>query len=163
PVPVAAYDTAGSVRDLMAAGEPPLADAAIASALAAELYGGVVLCQGLEDDAENYTRFLVVARAPAPPDRASKTSLVFGLGNVPGALHRALGVFARRGLDLTKIESRPLPGRPWEYLFYLDVLGDATSGVADALQELRGFASTFRVLGAYPGRRTGLDSATGLA
>lgn len=147
--PVPAYDTAGSVRDLIRGKIG--ADAAIASSLAADLYGAVVLREGLEDHAENYTRFLVVAREPAPPELAGKTSLVFTLPNVPGSLHRALGVFAERGLDLTKIESRPLPGRPWEYAFYLDVRGDPRGGVAEALAELRTLARELRVLGAYPG------------
>src|SRR3989440_9043206 len=153
-VPVPAYDTAGSVRDLMA-GRPAAdarlaADVAIASSLAAELYGATVLQEGLEDHAENYTRFLVVAREPAPPELARKTSLVFTLPNVPGSLHAALGVFAARGVDLTKIESRPLPGRPWEYAFYLDVAGDPRGGGAPALGEPRGPARDLRVLGAYP-------------
>src|SRR5256885_585812 len=120
-----------------------------------KLPGAVVLREGLEDRAENYTRFLVVAREPAPLDRgeggARKTSLVFTLPNVPGSLHRALGVFAARQLDLTKIESRPLPGRAWEYAFYLDVVGDPRAGVAEALAELRGLARELRILGAYPG------------
>ncbi len=149
-VAVPAYDTAGSVRDLMAGKDG--ADAAIASVLAAELYGAAVLREGLEDHAENYTRFLIVAREPAPADTATKFSLMFTLTNAPGVLHRALGVFAMRGLDLTKLESRPLPGRPWEYLFYLDVLGDLRGSVDEALEELRTFAPVVRVLGAYPGR-----------
>src|SRR5690242_11175854 len=148
-VPVPAYDTAGSVRDLMAG--RIAADAAIASSLAAQLYGATVLEAGLEDHAENYTRFLMVAREPAPADLARKTSLVFTLPNAPGSLHRALGVFAARGLDLTKIESRPLAGRPWEYAFYLDVVGDPRAGVAEALAELRGLARELRILGSYPG------------
>src|SRR3989442_330847 len=144
-----AVDAAGSVRDLM--GGRVAADAAIASSLAAKLYGATVLEEGLEDHAENYTRFLMVAREPAPADLARKTSLVFTLPNAPGSLHRALGVFAARGLDLTKIESRPLAGRPWEYAFYLDVVGDPRAGVAEALAELRGLARELRILGAYPG------------
>jgi prephenate dehydratase len=148
--PVPAYDTAGSVRDLIAGRLE--ADAAIGSALAAQLYGGEILLEGIEDHPENYTRFLVVAREPGPPAGTSKTSLVFLLPNVPGSLHRAMGVFATRGLDLTKIESRPLPGRPWEYAFYLDVLGDPRGGVAEALAELAGLARELRVLGTYPAR-----------
>src|SRR6267378_666260 len=150
-VAVPAYDTAGSVRDLMTGKVD--AEAAIASKLAAELYGAAVLEEGLEDHAENYTRFLVIARDPASREAANKTSLILSLGNTPGTLHRALGVFAARGLNLTKIESRPLPGRPWEYLFYLDVV-DAEEGLRAALEELRGgaFTSTIRVLGTYPAR-----------
>jgi prephenate dehydratase len=148
---VPAYDTAGSVRDLMAGAGA--ADAAIASALAAELYGAEVIAQDLEDDAENYTRFLVVAREPlAASGTASKTSLLLSLGNTPGTLHRALGVFASRGVNLTKIESRPIPGRPWEYRFYLDVIDSPGRGLADAMAELRRVASGVRILGTYPAR-----------
>ena len=148
-VAVPAYDTAGSVRDVMSGDVD--ADAAIASKLAAELYGADVLAEGLEDHAENYTRFLVIARDPAPREQANKTSLMVSLGNTPGTLHRALGVFAARGLNLTKIESRPLPGRPWEYLFYLDVV-DTGEGISAALEELRAFTFGIRVLGTYPAR-----------
>ena len=149
---VPAYDTAGSVRDLMAG--KVAADAAIASRLAAELYGADVVAEGLEDHAENYTRFLVVAREPVAAALAegNKTSLMLSVGNTPGTLYRALGVFAGRGLNLTKIESRPIPGRPWEYLFYLDVV-DTGQGIDAALEELRAFASGIRVLGTYPARR----------
>jgi len=150
-VAVPAYDTAGSVRDLMAGRAD--AEAAIASKLAAELYGAAVLEEGLEDHAENYTRFLVVEREPAArePADSHKTSLILSLGNTPGTLYRALGVFAARGLNLTKIESRPLPGRPWEYLFYLDVV-DTGQGIEAALEELRAFTFGIRVLGTYPAR-----------
>ncbi len=148
-VAVPAYDTAGSVRDVMSGKVD--ADAAIASKLAAELYGADVIAEGLEDHAENYTRFLVIARDPAPREEANKTSLMLALGNTPGTLHRALGVFAARGLNLTKIESRPLPGRPWEYLFYLDVV-DSGDGIGPAIEELRAFTSGIRILGTYPAR-----------
>jgi prephenate dehydratase len=151
-VAVPAYDTAGSVRDLMAGKTD--AEAAIASKLAAELYGAAVLEEGLEDHAENYTRFLVIAREPATRSqaRSNKTSLLLALGNTPGSLHRALGVFAARRLDLSKIESRPLPGRPWEYLFYLDVIDAGQGTVGDAIAELQTFASGVRILGTYPAR-----------
>jgi prephenate dehydratase len=145
---VVAYDTAGSVRDLMKDGAPT--SAAIGSALAAELYGGEVLLSGIEDDPQNYTRFLLLAREPGPPETATKTSLVFTLKNEPGVLHKALGAFALRGVDLAKIESRPLRGRPWEYLFYLDVLGDPRGALGEALRELSGLAASLRVLGSYP-------------
>jgi prephenate dehydratase len=145
-----AYDTAGSVRELM---EGKLdVDAVIASALAAQLYGATVLRPALEDDPENYTRFLLVARQPAPLGEPSKITLTFTLPNSPGALHRALGVFARHDLNLSKIESRPLPGRPWEYVFYADVGGDPAAQARDALEELQPLTRELRVLGWYPTR-----------
>lgn len=146
--PVAAYDTAGSVQDLLREGLDT--HAAIASRLAAELYGGDVLLEGIEDDPQNYTRFLVLAREPGPLAAAAKTSVVFVLDNVPGALHRALGAFASRDVDLAKIESRPLPGHPWEYAFYLDVLGDPRGAAGEAIAELEAMARELRVLGSYP-------------
>ena len=151
-VAVPAYDTAGSVRDLMTGGVE--AEAAIASRLAADLYGATVLEEGLEDNAENYTRFLVVTREQAGRARgeATKTSLMFTLGSGPGTLHRALGVFAERGLNLTKIESRPLPGRPWEYLFYADVVDTPVSRIDEGIEALRAVTFGVRVLGTYPTR-----------
>jgi prephenate dehydratase len=147
--PMPAYDTAGSVMDLLRA-DGPATQGAIASRLAAELYGGKILMEALEDDPQNYTRFLILAREPLSGALASKTSLVFTLRNAPGALHRALGVFASRGVDLAKLESRPLRGRPWEYAFYLDVLGDPAGTVGEALDELRAMSGEFRILGSYP-------------
>jgi prephenate dehydratase len=150
---IATYDTAGSVMDLLRDG--PATQAAIGPALAASLYGGQILMGGIEDDPENYTRFLLLSKEPGAVPGASKTSLVFTLQNVPGALHRALGAFASRGADLAKIESRPLRGRPWEYAFYLDVLGDPGGVVAAAIEELRGYAHELRVLGSYPAAAPG--------
>lgn len=147
--PVSAYDTAGSVMDLLRT-DGPATQAAIASSLAARLYGGTLLLEGIEDDPENYTRFLLLAPEPGDPAVASKTSLVFTLDNVPGALYRALAPFALRGVDLSKIESRPLRGRPWEYAFYLDLLGDPRGAAGEALAELQAMAGEFRVLGSYP-------------
>jgi len=145
---VTAYDTAGAVRDLM---EGRLeADAAIASTLAAELYGAEVLRESIEDDTENYTRFLVLAQEPGPIEVADKTSIVFVVDNEPGALHRAMGFFATRGVDLCKLESRPLRGHAWEYSFYLDALGDPRGGMGEAVEELRGISREFRILGYYP-------------
>jgi prephenate dehydratase len=145
---VPAYDTAGSVRELMGGTLP--AEAVIASALAATLYGAVVRRAELEDDPENYTRFVLVAREPAVINGSSKLSLTFTLPNAPGALHQALGAFATRGLNLSKIESCPLHGRPWEYVFYLDVAGDPADQVRAALGELEGLTKELRVLGWYP-------------
>lgn len=145
---VTAYDTAGAVQDLMKGGLAT--QGAIASRLAAELYGAQVLLEGIEDDPANYTRFLVLAREPGPIEAASKTSIVLVLENVPGALYRALGFFASRGVDLCKLESRPLRGHPWEYSFYLDVLGDPRGAAGEAIGELRSVARELRVLGSYP-------------
>jgi prephenate dehydratase len=145
---LAAYDTAGSVIEMMRAGAR--SQAAVASRLAAELHGGEVLVEGLEDDAQNFTRFLIMARAAGPMEHATKTSIVFTLVNAPGALCKALEMFARRGVDLAKIESRPLRGRPWEYAFYLDVLGAPSGPAGEAVAELKRTAAELRVLGCYP-------------
>jgi prephenate dehydratase len=145
---VNAYDTAGAVQDLMKGGLAT--QGAIASRLAAELYGASVVLEGIEDDPENYTRFLILAREAGPIEAASKTSLVFVLDNKPGALYRALGVFASREVDLCKLESRPLRGHPWEYSFYVDVLGDPRGVAGEAIEELGRISREMRVLGSYP-------------
>jgi prephenate dehydratase len=145
---VTAYDTAGAVQDLMKGGLTT--QGAIASRLAAEIYGGQVLLDGIEDDPENYTRFLLLAKESGPIEAASKTSIVFVLDNKPGALYRALGVFADRSVDLCKLESRPLRGHPWEYSFYLDVLGDPQGVAGQAIEELGRSCRELRVLGSYP-------------
>ena len=149
--PVAVYDTAGSIRDLMGSGAPY--QAAIGPALAADLYGGNVVRRGIEDHHRNYTRFFVVARQGAEaeepgPDR-TKTSLAFTLSNRPGSLHHALGVFATRGVDLTRLESRPIVGHPWEYRFYVDIRTGSAAKRDDALDALREEAVALRVFGTY--------------
>src|SRR5262249_47665184 len=146
------YDTAGSVKMLV---EKGLTDAAaIASQVAAEIYGANILRRSIESDRQNFTRFFLLRtpsyarRHPAPADASTvwKTSVVFTTRNVPGALFRALSAFALRDLNLTKIESRPLRGKPWEYLFYLDFLGRADSPVArNALANLGEIADFLRV------------------
>ncbi|OFW02933.1 MAG: prephenate dehydratase [Acidobacteria bacterium RIFCSPLOWO2_02_FULL_60_20] len=148
------YDTAGSVKMLM---EQQVRDgAAIASKVAAERYGAQILVKDIGDDKENYTRFFLLARravkrpTTGPMTAATKTSIVFATRNVPGALFRCLSVFALRDISLTKIESRPLRGRPFEYLFYLDFLGNPASPVAhNALKNLEEITEFVRLLGCY--------------
>src|SRR6185437_12180763 len=149
---VASLDTAGSVRAIIAANDR--SRAAIAAKRASEIYGGKILLEHVEDHRENYTRFLLLAPQPLPPGnsgRANKLSLVIQLAHQPGALHRALAIFARREINLLKIESRPIPGRPWQYCFYLDLQAalDNSDTVA-ALEELRLCAAEVRLLGSYP-------------
>jgi prephenate dehydratase len=142
------YDTAGSVKMLKASGERTTA--AIASRRAAEIYGMQILQENIEDNPENYTRFLAIAPAPVVPTSEAKTSIVFILKNQPGALFKALSVFALREIDLTKIESRPLAGKPWEYLFYIDFIGAIQDERAKrALDHLGEYALMLRVFGSY--------------
>jgi prephenate dehydratase len=147
------YDTAGSVKMLMEGG--PDDAAAIASSIAAGIYGARILKRGIEDDRQNFTRFFLLARPggikPPKTAKAWKTSVVFTTRNIPGALFRSLSAFALRDLNLTKIESRPLRGKPWEYLFYLDYLGHVDDPVSQkALGHLAELADMLRVLGSYP-------------
>ncbi len=151
------YDTAGSVKMVM---EERSADAAaIGSAVAAEIYGGHILRRSVEDDRRNFTRFFLLRRpedarrrpAEAAPGQEWKTSLVFSTRNIPGTLFRALSAFALRDINLAKIESRPLRGKPWEYLFYVDLIGRVSDErIQKALGHVEELADFLRVLGSYP-------------
>ncbi len=151
---VSAHDTAGSVRMIVEKGSRD--EAAIAGAEAARVYNAQILVEGIEDNPENYTRFLLLTRPEHAirvegANGARKTSLVLRIANRPGALFRALAALALRDIDLTKIESRPIEGRPWEYSFYLDFLGDRREErIERALGHLAELAESIRVLGSYP-------------
>jgi prephenate dehydratase len=146
---VATDDTAGSVREVMAAGD--LTKAGIASKRAATVYGGVILREHLEDHPENYTRFLLLATSAEVAGNADKLSLVLYLAHKPGSLCSALGAFAKRNLNLLKIESRPIPGTPWSYCFYLDLQASLKDpDTLAALEELKQFTDSAKVLGCYP-------------
>ncbi|HXZ79787.1 MAG TPA: prephenate dehydratase [Terriglobales bacterium] len=142
------YDTAGSVKHIM---EGKLRDAAaIAGKQAAHVYGASILVKGLEDDKQNFTRFFLVRKQKRALPRANKTSVAFSLRNVPGALFKALSVFSLRDINLTKIESRPLRGRPWEYVFYVDFLRGDDEPARNALHHLAEISDFVKVLGIYP-------------
>ena len=145
------YDTAGSVKHVMAAG---LRDAAgIAPELAAKVYGAEVLVAGVEDHTENYTRFHLLRRDDAVADgevgEANKMSVAFAIEHRPGTLVAALQRLADARVNLTKIESRPVPGSPWEYVFYVDVRFDTTEQADAALAALEEHCRMVKVLGRY--------------
>ncbi len=143
-----AYDTAGSARRI--ASEQLRGVAAVAGRGAADAYGLAILAEGIETSPDNYTRFLALSREPAPAPR-TKTSLVMSTRNTPGALYHALGPFAARGVNMIKLESRPSRAQPWEYIFYLDVEGDAQEEpLHSALAALNGLTPMLVVLGSYP-------------
>jgi prephenate dehydratase len=145
---VATYDTAGSARLIQ---DGRLTDtAAVASARAAEIFGLSILRAGIQDYQDNITRFILIGRHAPPPAAADKTTVVFALPNTPGALFKALSVFALREIDLTKLESRPVRGRPWEYLFYADLaVGRDDVRCGRAIVHLAEFARWVRTLGSY--------------
>jgi len=146
------YDTAGSVKHVVTNRLPDAAG--IAGRRAAEVYGGKILKAGIEDDKKNFTRFFLIRRGSArSTPHASKTSLAFSVRNLPGALFKALSVFALRDISLSKIESRPLRGRPWEYVFFVDLLRGNDDAARHALHHLEEVAELVKVLGFYPAAR----------
>ena len=150
--PLPDYDTAGAVEKVIR--ENRRDSAAIAGKRTAEIFGGVVLAERIQDHPENYTRFILISREPRPPAGSvrRKTTIVFKLKNIPGALFRSLQPFAERGIDLTKIESRPIKGSPFEYLFYVDLVSEpgGAAAVDEAIRELEKISAALRVLGTYP-------------
>ena len=161
---VPAEDTAGSVRDVLASGDKTAAG--IAGRRAAIRYGGVILAEAIQDNAENFTRFVLLVPQDSPsqnellalrPDtKTFKLSLALRLAHQPGALLAALEPFARHGINLLKIESRPIHGHPWEYQFFLDVQTEDPAKLHEALPEVKAATSFFRVLGRYAPARSGL-------
>lgn len=150
---IPAYDTAGSVR--MIKEEKMLDGAAIASARAAEIYEMNILAREIEDNHNNTTRFFVLSKQDSTPTGDDKTSIVFMLQHRPGTLYEALRVFAERGINLTKIESRPTRQKPWEYNFYLDFEGHRQDRmIGEALEKLRPLTLFLKVLGSYPRAKT---------
>jgi prephenate dehydratase len=144
----AEYDTAGAAKRIFE--EKMEGTAAIASRRAAELYELEVLAQNIQTYPDNHTRFGALSRSPEPLAEPNKSSLVFGVGHVAGSLYRCLGAFAERQLSLSKLESRPRAGRPWEYVFYVDVeVPAADASMIEALAEVSEHATFTRLLGSY--------------
>lgn len=145
---IPAYDTAGSAKMLI---DKQLKAGAIASERAAEIYGLKVLRKGIEDFPENFTRFFVLGRTGVSPTGKDRTSIVFATTHTPGSLHSALGELASRQINLTKIESRPIRGTPWEYNFFVDFEGHQNdSKVSEAINVLRNSTAMLKILGSYP-------------
>ena len=149
---IATHDTAGSVALIKREGWRDAA--AIAGERAAELYGMAIIEREFEDEKTNYTRFIALGREPVTPKEDAKTSLAFAGHNAPGLLFKSLSAFALRDIDLTKIESRPLRGVPWQYIFYLDFAGSmAEEHCQRAVAQLEEIATFVKVFGSYPRAR----------
>ncbi len=148
---VPAEDTAGSVREALSRGDK--SSAAIAGRRAAEYYHGVILAESIQDNAENFTRFVLLLpekeSATWISPQARKVSLAMRLAHRPGALLASLEPFAKHEVNLLKIESRPIHGRPWEYQFFIDVEAQTPARLDAALAEVRSATSELRVLGRY--------------
>jgi len=158
---IPAEDTAGSVRLVLEGGDRLAA--AIAGRRAAEFYGGTILAENIQDNAENFTRFVLLQPAASASSQARKMSLAMRLAHRPGALLSSLEPFAQHGVNLLKIESRPIHGRPWEYQFFLDVEAEALESLEAALLAVRSATSEVRVLGLYVAARAGLGQDASLA
>ena len=144
----AEYDTAGAAKRI--AEEKLVGVGAVASRRAGELYGLEILAEKIQTYPDNYTRFGVLSRDPQPLGNADKTSLVFGVGHVAGSLYRCIGAFAERHISLSKLESRPRAGRPWEYVFYVDADASASEApMVEALSEVSEHSTFTRLLGTY--------------
>jgi len=143
------YDTAGSIKMIK---EKNLRNVAgIASEMAAKIYGMKVLVEGIETNHQNYTRFLILSKKDSKPTGDDKTSIIFSTKHVPGALYKALGIFSVSDINLTKIESRPIPGKPWEYNFHLDIEGHHKDKIVnEALEILKHNSLFMKVIGSYP-------------
>lgn len=145
------YDTAGAAAELSQ--RKHIEEGAIASELCAELYDLVVLKRDIQDSANNTTRFLVISKDECVPqgNLPHKTSLLFEVRNIPAALYKCLGGFATNGVNLTRLESRPVPGKGWSYHFYLDFQGSPDDSPCKlALEELGFFTDSLKLLGCYP-------------
>jgi len=146
---IAAYDTAGSVKMIKEKRLPNAA--AIASERAARVYEMNILARNIETDPNNYTRFLIISTEDSKRTGSDKTSIIFSTKHIPSALYKALEPFAKRNINLSKIESRPILGKPWEYNFYLDFEGHRDErDVKEALKDLRVNSTFLKVLGSYP-------------
>ncbi len=144
----AEYDTAGAARRVVE--DKLTTTACVASATAARLHGLDVLAERIQTYPDNHTRFAALSRSPEPLSEPDACALAFGVGHVAGSLYRCLGAFARRQLSLSKLESRPRPGRPWEYVFYAEVQAPAgAAAMIEALSELGAQATFVRLLGTY--------------
>lgn len=146
---IATYDTAGSVK--MLKGKKESDSAAIASRAAAETYGMDVIEEGIQDEESNYTRFFLLSRHEAEPTGEDKTSIIFSASHVPGSLYKALEEFANRGINLTKIESRPTRQKPWEYFFFLDFEGHKNDkNCREVLETISKRTDFLKIIGSYP-------------